>query len=452
MAIECVNFKPCNSGGSEQHNRRTQDYVHALLMAGLEVYYRDDLTEQNETFVYSATEDKTLQQLHQEAIQRYIDKVGQPPQKDRKRKNPKTGRMETRNGFVPLKEAVVLITPETTMEDLQKLAQIYKDAFKINPLQIFTHKDEGHWEDVDGKQVWKPNLHAHIVFDWTDHETGKTLKLGKAEMRRMQDIAAEVLGMERGQSKEETKAEHIPSKSYGRVAEKEKKKLNQATSTKVKKGVANAIEGIGETLSSLGQGAAKAVGKGKLAEREAKVAERERKANETIKNINQYVETTLPQQIAKERADLEAKYQAKDKRLEQEYGQRVEAAVAQRTAQLEENTERTEERITRQLEERLPTIMKEGGQWGLTYSQAIELAVHGRTQVESVTDPTTGKVFSIVNLGGQHEPVQLRWNKRIEAKIALDWYAFKEFCRAAIHHAWIAINGIANRRGRGPRI
>ena len=227
MAIECVNFKPCNSGGSEQHNRRTEDYVHALLMAGLDIYYRQDLTEQNQSVVYAAADGKTLQQLHQEAVQRYTEKVGQPPQKDRKRKNPKTGRMETRNGFVPLKEAVVLITPETSMEDLQKLAQVYKDAFQINPLQIHMHRDEGHWDEVDGEIVWKPNLHAHIVFDWTDHKTGKTLKLGKAEMRRMQDVAAEVLGMERGQSKEVTKADHVPARAYGQMVEKAKDEVQK---------------------------------------------------------------------------------------------------------------------------------------------------------------------------------------------------------------------------------
>lgn len=60
-------------------------------------------------------------------------------------------------------------------------------------LQIYTHKDEGAnvW---DGKEeAWKPNYHAHMIFDWTDGHTGKTVKLNRHDMAEMQTITAECL-------------------------------------------------------------------------------------------------------------------------------------------------------------------------------------------------------------------------------------------------------------------
>ncbi|MGL5959083.1 MAG: hypothetical protein ACRCZZ_10950, partial [Phocaeicola sp.] len=46
---------------------------------------------------------------------------------------------------------------------------------------------------------WKSNLHAHMVFDWTQ-ENGKSCKLNKQDMAEMQTILADCLGMERGKS------------------------------------------------------------------------------------------------------------------------------------------------------------------------------------------------------------------------------------------------------------
>ena len=69
----------------------------------------------------------------------------------------------------PLREGVVVIKEDTTMEELQELGKRFQERFGVTPVQIAIHKDEGHWQG----EVWKPNLHAHIVFDWYDHSTGK---------------------------------------------------------------------------------------------------------------------------------------------------------------------------------------------------------------------------------------------------------------------------------------
>ena len=94
-----------------------------------------------------------------------------------------------------------------------------KDARGITPLQIFLHKDEGHWlngqpeaEDKESFQIgsrwFKPNYHAHIVFDWMNHETGKSRKLNDEDMATMQTLASDILLMERGQTKAVTGKEH----------------------------------------------------------------------------------------------------------------------------------------------------------------------------------------------------------------------------------------------------
>ncbi|WP_123892029.1 hypothetical protein [Candidatus Chryseobacterium massiliense] len=73
-----------------------------------------------------------------------------------------------------------------------------EEELKIRIFQIAIHKDEGHY-DKDTKE-WKPNYHAHLVADWQDLQTGKTLKHQSFHYSKMQDLAAECLEMERGVS------------------------------------------------------------------------------------------------------------------------------------------------------------------------------------------------------------------------------------------------------------
>lgn len=110
----------------------------------------------------------------------------------------KSGRKLQKNAM-PIREAVVVINENTTMLDLNKLASELKKKLKIHIFQIVIHKDEGHY-NKDSKE-WMPNFHAHLVADWQDINTGKTLKHTRFQYSQMQDIAAECLGMERGTAK-----------------------------------------------------------------------------------------------------------------------------------------------------------------------------------------------------------------------------------------------------------
>lgn len=165
-----INFKAVKSD-SETHNfrKKTFDYI------------RKDLTPKNEYW----QEQKTADRLQK--IETYCKE--------------KSGRKLQKNAM-PIREAVVVIKENTTMQDLHNLSKKLEEELKIRIFQIAIHKDEGHY-DKDTKE-WKPNYHAHLVADWQDLQTGKTLKHQSFHYSKMQDITAECLGMERGISKNGT--------------------------------------------------------------------------------------------------------------------------------------------------------------------------------------------------------------------------------------------------------
>ncbi len=68
--------------------------------------------------------------------------------------------------------------------------------YGIKTFQWHIHNDEGHTKE-NGKTSY--NYHAHIVCDWTDHNTGKSLKLTSEDMSEIQTLTSEVMGMERGE-------------------------------------------------------------------------------------------------------------------------------------------------------------------------------------------------------------------------------------------------------------
>ena len=135
----------------------------------------------------------------------------------------------------------MLIRPDTTLTDVRKFGEECQKRWGITPLQIFLHKDEGHWlngqpapEDRESFQVgerwFKPNYHAHIVFDWMNHDTGKSRKLNDEDMTEMQNLASDILLMERGQSKAVTGKEHLERNDF--IIEKQKAELQRIEAAK----------------------------------------------------------------------------------------------------------------------------------------------------------------------------------------------------------------------------
>lgn len=161
-----INFKAVKSD-SEIHNFRKKSFD----------YIRKDLTPKNEYWMEQKIADRV------QKIESYCKE--------------KSGRKLQKNAM-PVREAVVVIKENTTMQDLHNLSKRLEEELKIRIFQIAIHKDEGHY-DKDTKE-WKPNYHAHLVADWQDLQTGKTLKHQSFHYSKMQDLAAECLEMERGVS------------------------------------------------------------------------------------------------------------------------------------------------------------------------------------------------------------------------------------------------------------
>lgn len=126
--------------------------------------------------------------------------------------------------------AVCNIKPETTMQDLEKLAEHFEKKYGFQCYQIAIHRDEGH-ENENGEIV--PNLHAHLEFITLDRETGKqNFKMRdftKQVMREIQSETAEILQMQRGQDKRLSGAKRIKPREYARQKEAEKKTIKEAT-------------------------------------------------------------------------------------------------------------------------------------------------------------------------------------------------------------------------------
>src|ERR1035437_6861351 len=158
-----VNVQPIKTG-SEEHNRREKELD----------YVRTDLSPLNESWSTESVSAKLA-----DIKKRYTATTGQQMQ----------------SKATPIREGVIVIQEGTTMEHLKTFTSRCEQDFGIKAFQIHIHRDEGY----SNAKEWTPNLHAHVVFDWTT-EDGKSVKLNPIRMMHMQTILAESLNMERGKS------------------------------------------------------------------------------------------------------------------------------------------------------------------------------------------------------------------------------------------------------------
>ena len=210
--IASIHIKPCKIAQSEKHNRRDMEYLNSLDPAKL--YIRTDLMHLNETYVAPGMEGVSLQELYDSIKVMVKEKTGRAMQEKDVEYIGKSGKKKVRQGCSPIRESVVNIKSDTTMADLLRYADRVQEKWGIKVVQIHMHKDEGHYENVQDPATWKPNLHAHIIWDWMNHSTGRSYKLNADDMSEMQDMAAETLAMERGKKKSETGADHLERNDY----------------------------------------------------------------------------------------------------------------------------------------------------------------------------------------------------------------------------------------------
>ena len=114
-----INIKPCNIGSSGAHNRRSAEYLANIPKE--KFYIRTDLMAGNEAWVAPELGDTSLAERYNQIAAMVKEKTGRAMQtKDRERINKKTGKVTIVRGSTPLKEGVVVIKDDTTMEQLQR--------------------------------------------------------------------------------------------------------------------------------------------------------------------------------------------------------------------------------------------------------------------------------------------------------------------------------------------
>lgn len=129
--------------------------------------------------------------------------------------------------------AVCNIKPDTTMDDLKRLAQHFSDEYGFQCYQIAIHRDEGHI-DEDGKE--QINHHAHLEFITLDKNTGinRQRELTPKKLRELQSEVSQILQMQRGEDKRKSGRQRTEPRQYAKQKEAEKKAAKKLTKAAVK--------------------------------------------------------------------------------------------------------------------------------------------------------------------------------------------------------------------------
>lgn len=270
-----IHITACNTGSAEAHNERRKEYLERLDASGKKTYeiYRDE-THKNSSWVNPAYQGRSLPQVLEDLKAEVKEKTGRAMQAK----------------ATPIREGVCPILPTTQLSDFQPVVDWYR-RHGAAVIRIDLHHDEGHTDAVSGER--KHNHHAHVIVDYIDHRTGKSVKLTKEDISELQGVVAAALRMERGTSKAETGAEHLAAQEYrekkagesaqrleARVAELtaqerqaraavEKAKAAEAAASK-EKFKATAADVGARVLGIIGRGA---VAEGKKAKKRAEEAE-----------------------------------------------------------------------------------------------------------------------------------------------------------------------------------
>ena len=396
-----IHIKPCRVTSSGAHNRRTAEYMRNIGES--RIYIVPELTSNNEQWINPGFGSPNLQ-THYENIKRMVkEKTGRAMQEKERERKGKNGKIIKVAGCSPIREGVLLIRPDTTLADVRKFGEECQRRWGITPLQIFLHKDEGHWlsgqpEAGDresfqvGEKWFKPNYHAHIVFDWMNHDTGKSRKLNDEDMTEMQSLASDILLMERGQSKAVTGKEHLERNDF--IIEKQKAELqrmdaakrhkeeqislaeqelkqvkSEIRTDKLKKTAANAATAIASSVGSL-------FGSGKLKDLE--------QANEKLR-----------QEVAKRDKGID-ELKAKMQQMQEQHGKQIRNLQGTHNQELEAK----DREITR-----LNTLLEKAHKWFPMFKEMLRMeklcAVIGFTKdmIESLLTKKeaiqcSGKIYS----------------------------------------------------------
>ena len=182
------------------HNRRTAEY---LAHIGRDKFYvRTDLMAANETWVASDFGGTSLSERYNQIAAMVKEKTGRAMQtKDRERVNKKTGKVTVVRGSTPLKEGVVVIKDDTTLEQLQHFCEVCRSGGVSRPckssstvMRALQHPRRYRHMEA------KPSCPYRMGLDEPRHR--EILQAGREKPPSdMQTLLAECLDMERGQLK-----------------------------------------------------------------------------------------------------------------------------------------------------------------------------------------------------------------------------------------------------------
>lgn len=147
--------------------------------------------------------------------------------------------------------AVCNIKPDTTMDDLKRLAQHFNDKYGFQCYQIAIHRDEGHIGE-DGKE--QINHHAHLEFITLDKNIGvncfKMRDFPKSKMREIQSEVSQILQMQRGEDKRKSGRQRTEPRQYAKLKEAEKKAI-KTTQRETEKEAIEAFKAVSESEEKL---------------------------------------------------------------------------------------------------------------------------------------------------------------------------------------------------------
>ena len=189
MAISSINIQP-SSGNAIIHNERIFDVAYALKSDDVNEYHRIDSITQTRQAIYEDYKLHHGRKLNTKAT--------------------------------PIREAVVNLNENHTMEDLKKLSEMLDKDYQMKVLHIAIHRDEGH---IDKTGEEKINYHAHIVFSNYDFDKHITIKRDKDVMRKLQTDVANCLGMERGE--ENSQKVRLDHRQYKRAMQEVEEKTKE---------------------------------------------------------------------------------------------------------------------------------------------------------------------------------------------------------------------------------
>ena len=238
---------------ADRHNRREKRLEHP----------RSELQPEDKTkWIWEAEDKKSVYQMQRQAEREFAAKEVIVKGKYGEYKTHKT----MPRSAVPVKEAVVVIKEDTTIEQVKAWADWCHQSYGIRPVGIYLHLDEEHWAELDEEQgqyeemyerhdgkewkrmnprgnyeYWKPNYHAHVLFDWFDHDEARCINLGREVMRKMEDELARMLGMERGTP---SNRKHLDANTYKMVMENHRIAMELANSVKKVKSLQTMIENL----------------------------------------------------------------------------------------------------------------------------------------------------------------------------------------------------------------